>query len=76
MENIKRCNYRHCCKVVEGPTNKKYCNTKCKKYEYTYNKRESDRLKKSKEEYSKMIEMIKTNPDVETLELYSKIYSR
>lgn len=73
---IKRCQYRNCLHVIEGPTNKKFCDKKCRKYEYTYNKRELDRLKSSKEEYSKMIEIIKTNSDIETLELYSKIYSK
>lgn len=74
MENIKRCEYHNCNKVITGRKDKKYCNQKCRKYAHTYNKRELTKLKNEKSIYNKLIKEAQNLQDQNLIDLYKMIY--
>ena len=46
MDQIKRCCYKNCGKVLTNRrTNVKFCNSNCRKHNYTYLKRDNDSFK-------------------------------
>lgn len=73
---IKRCQYRHCNKVVEGNKKKKFCCDNCRKMEFTYLKRESIYLKNEKKIYRDMLNEATLINDNQMVELYNLIYKK
>jgi hypothetical protein len=73
MDNIKRCKYRNCCKVIEGRKDKKFCCLNHRKMEHVYLKREDVRFKNEKNDIRKILIDFE-NGCKETIDLYKKIF--
>lgn len=69
----RKCSYRNCgCPIPDTKRSwTKYCDKKCKDNERTYIKRENKRIKKEKENITKMLIDIEKNKDL--LELFKLI---
>lgn len=74
MKEIKRCQYQNCNGVITGRSDKKFCNSYCRRYAFIYNKRDLNKLKNEKKVYLDMIKEAQKNDDKTLIELYKMIY--
>jgi hypothetical protein len=73
---IRRCNHRNCgCDISDKRSNAKFCSRSCKDKEGVYQRREEKRFNEEQDRINKLIEQVK-EVNIESLELYNKIYSK
>lgn len=70
---LVRCLYKNCEKPISGRKGKKFCNQKCRKYHYTYEKRDLLAFKNEKSRLRKLIKEAE-NVDNSLIELYKNIF--
>ena len=72
---IRRCQYKNCNHIVEGPPQKIYCCKNCRSYAAIEEMRLRNRFKKEKTKIKDILSQFEKTTDQSLVELYCKIYN-